>query len=78
MRMTQNNRHGWHTFEEMRSAADEGEPSAQCALGICFQNGQGVKQDYQEAVKWFRRAADQNDSTGTTTGPREESVAAKE
>ena len=28
---------------------------------MCYQNGQGVAQDYQEAVKWFRRAAEQND-----------------
>ena len=25
--------------------------------------GYGVKQDYQEALKWFRKAAEQNNST---------------
>ena len=45
----------------MRQAAEEGDPQAQCYMGVCYQNGQGVAQDYQEAVKWFRRAADQDD-----------------
>ena len=39
----------------------QGDAAAQCYLGICYQTGQGVAQDYAEAVKWFRRAADQND-----------------
>jgi FOG: TPR repeat, SEL1 subfamily len=55
------NRRTWQTFDEMRKAADEGDPQAQCYLGVCFQTGQGVKQDYPEAVKWYRKAADQND-----------------
>ena len=49
------NRQTWETFEAMRQAAEEGDPQAQCYLGVCFQNGQGVTQDYQEAVKWFRQ-----------------------
>ena len=57
----QKNRRTWQTYEEMRKAAEEGDPQAQCYLGVCFQNGQGVQQDYHEAVKWFRKAADQND-----------------
>ena len=45
----------------MRTAAEEGDAQAQCYLGVCFQNGQGVPQDYHEAVKWFRKSAEQND-----------------
>ena len=56
-----NNRRTWDTFEAMRQAAEEGDPQAQCYLGVCFQNGQGVAQDFQEAVKWYRRAAEQDD-----------------
>ena len=28
-------------------------------LGIMYDNGQGVPQDYKEAVKWYRLAAEQ-------------------
>jgi TPR repeat protein len=56
------NRRTWQSFDEMRKAAEEGDRTAQCYLGICYQTGQGVAQDYPEAVRWFRRAADQNDS----------------
>jgi TPR repeat protein len=27
-----------------------------------YENGQGIKQDFKEAAKWFRQAADQGDS----------------
>ena len=54
-------RKSWDTFEAMHAAAKEGDPQAQCYLGVCYQNGQGIEQNYQEAVRWFRRAADQND-----------------
>src|ERR1044071_8022511 len=55
------------TFDEMRRAADEGDAAAQCYLGICFQTGQGVTQDYAEAVRWFRRAADRTIPTPNVT-----------
>src|SRR5882672_4029080 len=58
----QTSRRTWQSFDEMREAAEHGDPVAQGYYGICFQTGQGVQQDYQEAVKWFRRAADQNDA----------------
>jgi len=41
------NRQTWETFETMRQAAQDGDPQAQCYLGVCFQTGQGVAQDYQ-------------------------------
>ena len=58
----QTNRRTWQSFDEMRKAAQEGDPAAQCYLGVCYQTGQGVQQDYQEAVKWYRKAAEQNDA----------------
>ncbi|HXS69820.1 MAG TPA: tetratricopeptide repeat protein, partial [Candidatus Polarisedimenticolia bacterium] len=58
----QKGRRTWENFDEVRKAAEEGDAQAQCYLGVCYQNGQGVKQDYQEAVKWFKKSADQNDS----------------
>jgi len=45
----------------MRQAALDGDLQAQCYLGVCYQNGQNVPQDHQEAVKWLRRSAEQGD-----------------
>ena len=39
--------------------AEQGEASAQFNLGMMYDNGQGVKQDDVEAVKWYRQAAEQ-------------------
>src|SRR6516162_3219738 len=33
---------------------------AQYDLGLCYYNGQGVRKDYGEALKWFHKAAEQN------------------
>ncbi|MEK7781729.1 MAG: hypothetical protein AAB370_09565, partial [Verrucomicrobiota bacterium] len=49
-----NHRKTWSSFDEMRKAAEEGDAQAQSYLGVSFQNGQGVPQDYTESVKWFR------------------------
>ena len=46
----QANRQTWQSFDEMRKAAEEGDAAAQCYLGICYQTGQGVTQDYQQAL----------------------------
>ena len=42
-----------------RTLADQGEASAQFCLGIAYEHGQGVPQNYEEAAKWYRMAADQ-------------------
>ena len=34
---------------------------AQYNLGVMYANGDGVPQNYSEAMKWYRRAADQGD-----------------
>ena len=39
--------------------ADKGIAEAQINLGMMFENGQGVLQDFKEAVRWYRLAADQ-------------------
>jgi len=39
--------------------ADQGILEAQCDLGFCYANGQGVPQDYAEALKLYRKAAEQ-------------------
>jgi TPR repeat protein len=40
-------------------AAAGGEVGAQFNLGLMYSNGQGIVQDYAEAVKWYRLAAAQ-------------------
>jgi hypothetical protein len=40
-------------------AAEQGDAAAQVYLGSMYYEGEGVKQDYAEAVKWFRKAAEQ-------------------
>ena len=37
---------------------------AQSNLGVIYAKGRGVPQDYTEALKWYRRAADQGDADG--------------
>jgi TPR repeat protein len=40
-------------------AAAQGYPPAYYALGVMYDNGNGVTQNYSEAAKWYRLAADQ-------------------
>ena len=39
--------------------AEQGNVSAQYNLGLMYGMGQGVAQDYKEAVKWYTKAAEQ-------------------
>ena len=39
--------------------AQKGDASSQNSLGLMYDNGQGVPQDYVQSMKWFRLAADQ-------------------
>jgi tetratricopeptide (TPR) repeat protein len=45
-----------------RQAAEKGNSFAQASLGFMYDNGQGVPQNYTEALKWYRLAADQGDA----------------
>ena len=47
------------TFDSTRARAEQGNAAAQSDLGMMYDEGQGVRQDYAEAVKWYRRAAEQ-------------------
>ncbi|MBC8001374.1 MAG: sel1 repeat family protein, partial [Opitutaceae bacterium] len=47
-------------FLAYKAQAENGEAKAQSNLGVCYAKGEGVEKDYREAVKWFRKAADQN------------------
>jgi TPR repeat protein len=48
-------------LREFRPLAKNGEPASQFSLGVMYANGQGVAQDYKEAVNWYRKAAEQGD-----------------
>ena len=47
----------WYTL-----AAEQGDSDAQFNLGVSYDTGQGVPQDYKTAVKWYRLSAEQGDS----------------
>jgi X-X-X-Leu-X-X-Gly heptad repeat protein len=44
--------------------AEQGNAGAQAMLGEMYGNGEGVPQNYAEALKWVREAADQGDAQG--------------
>jgi uncharacterized protein len=48
--------------EELRALAEEGSAEEQYSLGLRYERGQGVSQDYQEAARWYRSAAMQRSS----------------
>ena len=43
---------------DCRVKAEQGNANAQYLLGLMYNNGQGVIQDYKEAVKWYRLSAE--------------------
>ena len=53
-------------IESCQHAAEQGDALAMGQLGLMYYEGQGVLQDYAEAVAWFRRAAE-NGNAATMT-----------
>ena len=49
-------------FGVLLGAAEQGDAEAQNNLGWCYENGEGIFQDYKEAVRWYRLAAEQGNS----------------
>ena len=49
-------------FKATIKAAARGDAVAQYKLGAMYDTGQGVPQDYAEALKWYRLSADQGDA----------------
>ena len=45
--------------EDARKLAEQGDPTAQFAMGARYATGEDVPQDYAEAVRWFSMAAEQ-------------------
>lgn len=46
-------------LDELRVAAESGDPQAQSNLGLRYQLGKGVPKDEAEAIAWIRKSADQ-------------------
>jgi len=49
-------------LEIFKPLAKQGEARAQYDLGVLYDEGKGVPQDYTEAVRWFRLAAEQGNA----------------
>src|SRR5271155_306922 len=48
-----------NALSRYRPLAEQGDAKAQYELGGMYDAGHGVPQDHVEAVRWFRKAADQ-------------------
>jgi TPR repeat protein len=46
-------------FKTLNGLASKGHPTAQCLLGMCYQNGKGVPKDSHKAALWYEKAAKQ-------------------
>ena len=46
------------TVARCRKAAEQGYAPVQYNLGICYELGEGVPQDHEQAAKWYRKAAE--------------------
>ncbi len=51
-------------MKDLQQLAEQGDAKAQYNLGVMYAKGQGVPQDYQEAVRWYRLAAEQGHASG--------------
>ena len=50
-------------FRRTLQAAERGNVKAQNNLGVMYEKGQGVRQDYARAAEWFLKAAEQGTAT---------------
>ena len=48
---------------ELTKLAKKGDVKAQNDLGVCYDNGEGIRRDYVQAVFWYKKAAKQGDAT---------------
>lgn len=51
-------------LEEFITRSEHGDTDAQLKLGYIYENGIGVSADFQEALSWYMKAAEQGDSNG--------------
>lgn len=55
------------SYSSMKPLADQGIPPAQYTIGILYEVGSGVRQDYAEAARWCRKAAEHGDRFAQTS-----------
>ena len=46
-------------FKYYMMAAEAGDPESQYYVALMYENGYGVEQDMEEAMKWYERSAEQ-------------------
>ncbi|MFW9297617.1 tetratricopeptide repeat protein, partial [Glaesserella parasuis] len=46
-------------FPMFKELAEQGDAVAQFNLGVMYDKGRGVNQDYHQAAKWYQKAAEQ-------------------
>jgi TPR repeat protein len=72
-----------NALREFRVLAEQGHASAQYSLGLMYDNGRGVTQDYKKSVKWYRKSVEQGHAEaqynlgvmyGNGNGVRQDSV----
>lgn len=49
------------SLEEMLRSGETADPAVQYSIGTAYLNGDGVEQDYKQAVYWISKAAEQGD-----------------
>ena len=49
---------------QLQEAADSANMYAMNYIGVCYENGYGVKKKIKEAVKWYQKAAEAGSTTG--------------
>lgn len=55
-----NNKEGEEdSFDEYKMLAEKGDNKAQYNLGVCYIDGKGVVKDYDKALYWFEKSANQ-------------------
>ncbi len=51
-------------FLKTKALAEKGDVLEQVYLGTYYEEGNGVRQDYEKALYWYRKSANQNNSEG--------------
>ena len=49
-------------YKGYKALAEQGDAKSQINMGVMYEYGLGVQQDFAEAAKWYRLAADQKNS----------------
>lgn len=53
---------GGYTLQQWRLLAEQGDELARSVLGFMYFHGDGVAQDYAEAMRWYRLSAEQGEA----------------